>query len=343
MKKNILTKIAAICIFATLFTMTGCKKNNISKQNAQISVVATTFPCYDAARAVLGNSLLDGTAELKLLVKPGAESHSFDPSPADIIAITNSDLFIYIGGESDAWVKKIFNSSAKENKNSELRLFDFVETLDEEHFDSEEHLDEHKNHSEEKNEDLKDGQNQNIHEQDEHIWTSPKNEIAIVKAVCKSLQEVAAQKQLFQLVEEFEQNANNYCEQIANVSMEIAQIVLDAKEKYIVMGDRFPFIYFAKYYGLEYDAAFSGCSTAVEASSATISRLIDKIKTLGLPAVFYIELGNHKIADIISESANVPAILLQSCQNVSKKDFENAETWVSLMKKNALALKRGLR
>lgn len=337
MKKNILTKIATICIFTTLFTIIGCKKNNAPKQKSQISVVATTFPCYDAARAVLGNRLFDGTAELKLLVKPGAESHSFDPSPADIISITDSDLFIYVGGESDEWIKKISNANNQKSERIELKLFDFVETIDEEDFDSENQENEQDlfSHQHEKN--------KNVHEQDEHIWTSPKNEIAIIRTVCSSLQKIANQKQLLNLNEEFEQNANNYCEQIATVSMKIAQIVLKAQKKYIVMGDRFPFIYFAKYYGLEYDAAFSGCSTAVEASSNTISRLIDKIKKFDLPAVFYIELGNHKIADIISESTGVPALLLQSCQNLSKKDFNNGETWVSLMEQNALALERGLK
>ena len=109
------------------------------------------------------------------------------------------------------------------------------------------------------------------------------------------------------------------------------------------MADRFPFTYYVNYYGLEFDAAFSGCSTAVEASTATISRLIDTVKEKQLPAVFYIELGNHKIADSISESTKTKALLLESCQNVTKTNFQNGETWVTLMDKNAETLNIGLK
>ena len=109
------------------------------------------------------------------------------------------------------------------------------------------------------------------------------------------------------------------------------------------MGDRFPFQYFAKYYGIEYLAAFSGCSTAVEASTQTISKLINTVKEKTLPAVFYIELSNHKIADTVAESAKVATYQLNSVQNISKADFDNGETWVKKKKKNALALEKGMR
>lgn len=298
---------------------------------AVFSVVTTTFPCYDAARAVLGNTISDGTVFLSMLVKPGTEVHSFDPSPADIIAVQKSGLFIYVGGESDEWVEKMLSASDAKRMEKQLRLIDFVETAEELSFE------------EEKTADCKNGGVKNPHEVDEHIWTSPANELKIIDAVCEALCAAMQKTGENDFSDEFKANAAAYKRKIRAVAEQTAEIVAAAQEKYIVMADRFPLRYFADYYGLSFDAAFSGCSTAVEASTATLSRLIDTVRTKKLPAVFYIELGNHKIADSIAETCAVSAIELQSCQNITKKDFDDGETWVSLMERNALALKRGLR
>lgn len=324
--------LLSLLLTASLFS---CSKGN--KESSKISVIATTFPCYDAARAILGETMQNGTIELKLLVKPGTEVHSFDPSPADIISIQKSNLFIYVGGESDEWVEKIINSNDSSSIN-ELKLIDFVQTIDEVEFDESE---EDSNHSEENSENHT--QIDNPHEQDEHIWTSPSNEIKIIDAVYNSLCKVAINTNKTELCTIFEKNMNKYKEDISVVVSKTANIISNSNEKFIIMADRFPFIYFANYYELDFDAAFSGCSTAVEASTATISRLIDSVKEKNLPAVFYIELGNHKIADSIAEACNVKSLLLQSCQNVTKKDFDKGETWVSLMNKNADILAEGLR
>ena len=338
---------------------TGCPKKQ--DDSHALKIICSTFPCYDAARAVLG-SCVGNKASLSLLVKPGAEVHSFDPSPADIIAIQKSDLFVFIGGESDEWIRRILNSadgmSNGKGKTKFLKLMDFVSTIEERDFENSfesgfesgfdaalhrenafedggnrEHRGNHENLENPKN----------PHEADEHIWTSPENELKIMNAVCSALCEIAEKKGLSNLPKLFSENTDAYSLLVENVDDAIKGVVNAAEEKYIVMADRFPFAYFAEYYGLDYDAAFHGCSTAVEASAATISRLVDAVNDRKLPAVFYIELGNHKIADVIAEACGVEAILLQSIQNVTKDDFENNETWVSLMKKNAFALERGLR
>ena len=324
------TKILALILAGTgLFS--GCRKN--SNQNAKITVTAATFPCYDAVRAVSGNFLKDGTISLKLLCKPGIEVHSFDPSPQDIISINTSNLFVYIGGESDEWVEKIIKSEKNSSSNF-LKLLDYAEL-----FDEPESLEEHSKETSHSH----DEKSENPHEKDEHIWTSPKNEIQIVKTVCKTLQNIAEQKNLPELSENLKQNAENYIQQIENVIQVTQKVLSDTPEKFIVMADRFPFVYFTEFYGINYAAAFSGCSTAVEASTGTIAKIIDIVNKKHLPAVFYIELGNHKIATSIAESCGIKALELQSCQNVTKTDFENGETWVSLMLRNAENLKNGLR
>lgn len=373
MKKLLFISAVLISISGLFFS---CKKNpqrfSVKPENENsadlmknsLSVVATTFPCYDAVRAVSGN-FLGSKINLKLLVKPGTEVHSYDLSPADIIAIQNSDLFVFVGGESDEWIEHVLNSiSVVKTEGQILRLMDFVKTLEEIEFDDNENIDENElseysqendfhgeKHSVHDSFDsfgsFEESQNDvNPHEIDEHIWTSPENEIAIVQAVCENLLKVAESKNIFEtenFKNEIKKNAESYKNQIQETADFTNRILSEKQERFLLMADRFPFTYFADFYNLGFDAAFSGCSTAVEASTATISRLIDTVKSKNLPAVFYIELGNHKIADTIAESTDTKTILLQSCQNVTKNDFENGETWVSLMKRNAKALKIGLR
>ena len=337
MKKNILFTIIGL---STLFV--SCTKN-IRKNENNISVVATTFPVYDAVRAV-GGDFIGNQISLKLLVKPGSEVHSYDPSPADIIAIQNSDLFIYIGGESDEWVEKILKSSEKSLKSEPISLIEKVKTVFEPEFDEEDDDLEHEtDHHESRNEHHHEHDEINEHEIDEHIWTSPENEIIIVKTVCDSLVKIAEEKNHSELCESLNNNAADYINEINKLIEETKKIVESKAEPFILMADRFPFIYFTNFYGLTYDAAFSGCSTAVEANTKTISRLIDTVKQKKLTSIFYIELGNHKIADSIAESTGTKTILLQSCQNVTKNDFDNGETWLSLMKYNTEALNIGLR
>lgn len=169
-------------LILSVISVGGCSKNGADKKNNDtISIVATTFPCYDAVRAVLGDFVNSDLVELKLLVKPGTEVHSFDPPPADLIAIKKSDLFVFIGGESDSWVHRILDAENSDVKT--LKLMDFVNVLQTENHHHEEENHEHTEncYSSENDEKI------NIHEIDEHIWTSPKNEIKIVNAVFEKL------------------------------------------------------------------------------------------------------------------------------------------------------------
>ena len=332
MKNNFYRFLFCILIFGILFSFASCSKStSTAAENDKINIVVTTFPCYDFVRAATKD--LDNI-NIKMLIKPGAEIHSYDPTPQDLIAIQKSDLFVYNGGESDEWVFEMLESMG-ENTPKSLRLIESVALLEEEHFE-EEHFHEHE----------EDGHHHEGHsaeelEADEHVWTSPENARKMVDFVAKALESLEELK--FEDKAKIKENAEDYKNQIDEVESEIKQVLESKSEKFIVMGDRFPLQYFAKYYGIEYLAAFSGCSTAVEASTQTISKLINTVKEKSLPAVFYIELSNHKIADTVAEAAKVATYQLNSVQNISKADFDNGETWVSLMKKNALALDKGMR
>lgn len=314
-KDETMKKIFAIllCISVTL-GFTACGNAAEQTGDGKISVVATIFPEYDFARAVSG-----GLADIKMLVSPATEIHSYEPSPQDIVAVQNADLFIYIGGEGDAWVEKIL-SAVDTSKMTILKMMDTVSVVEEEIVDGME--------GESDSDEI---------EYDEHIWTSPKNAITMVNAICSAMSEIDSKN-----AEAYSANAAAYNAEIQAVDDEIRQAVDSASKKMLVFGDRFPFRYFADEFGLSYYAAFPGCSGETDASAATIAKLVTRIEENNLPAVFYVELSNHAMADSIAAQTGAKALMLHSCHNVSKDDFDSGVTYVDLMKNNAESLRQGL-
>ena len=496
MKRFLFTVLMLSLSVCVLFA--GGKKDGAN--NGKPDVVATNFPAYDFARQIAGDKV-----NLHMLLPPGAESHSFEPTPRDIIRIQNCSTFIYTGGESDAWVDRILESMDT-SKMHIVRMMDAVDLVEEEivegmEDDEHEHdhghgheeftindvkdralsdwvgdwqsvyphlLDgtlnpvmEHKAESGEKTakeyfEQYKAGYATDVerlviehdsmtfytkgkpakaryayrgtgviteddgrlwvrykfeaigaangapkyvlfsdhlhapqkaehfhiysgnesfdvfmadknpvnyptyypsalskdelaaemlghdHEEeiayDEHVWTSPKNAIRIVRAITDALCETnSADTALFR------QNAQSYIAQLEALDREFQAVVDGAKRKTIVFGDRFPFRYFADAYGLEYFAAFPGCSTETEPSAATIAFLINKIKAEKIPAVFHIELSNEKMADTIAAETGAKKLLLHACHNITKRDFDRGLTFLEIQKANVPRLREALR
>lgn len=275
----------------------------------EISIVCTSFPCYDFARAVCG-----GGDNIRMLIKPGAEVHAYEPTPADIMALAECDLFVYIGGESDAWVEDILSSFGKDAPRT-LRLFDCVEALEAVHEEGHHHEEEF----------------------DEHIWTSPVNAKLMVESVAKALAETDPEN-----AELYAENCAAYGAGISEIDHEICGIVENAVRRELIFADRFPFIYLAKEYGLEYVSAFASCSAESEPSAKTMMTLIQRVIEDDVPAVYTIELSTGKTAKAIAEETGAEILMLHSVQTVSEADFTAGETYVSLMKKNVEALKKGL-
>ncbi|KLI45933.1 ABC transporter substrate-binding lipoprotein [Brachyspira hyodysenteriae] len=328
-----------ILIFLTilLFFITSCNdanKNNNKTSNGKINVVATIFPIYDFTK----NIALDNI-NLQMIIKPGIEIHSFNTTPADVIDIQNADVFIYIGGESEAWAEKIV-SSMDTNGKKIIRLIDYVKALDEEIVEGMEHDEDH-NHEEEANhnEHENDIKESHTHEgvYDEHIWTSPKNAQLMVAAICNALSEIDADN-----ADVYKANADKYNQELTALDEEIRNAVGSSKRKNIVFGDRFPFRYLAEEYGLEYRAPFTGCSSQVDASPKTIAYLINYIKDNKIPYLYYIELSNEKIANTLIEQTGASKLKLHSGQNVSKEEFNSGVTYLSIMRDNLESLKKGL-
>jgi zinc transport system substrate-binding protein len=261
-----------------------------------------------------------------MLLPPGAESHSFEPSPRDIISIQNSDVFIYNGGESDAWVDRILASMDRGNRKI-IRLMDCVEVVEEEIVEGmqDEEEDEGPDHEEEA-------------EYDEHVWTSPANAKLIVRAISDVLCELDSAK-----APVYRDNASAYLKKLDELDASFRETVGRGTRKTLIFGDRFPFRYFADAYGLGYFAAFPGCSTETEASAATVAFLIDKVRQEKIPVVFHIELSNEKIADIICEETGAKKHLFHAAHNVSKQEFEGGATYLGVMTKNIETLREALR
>ena len=287
----------------------------------KIKIIATIFPQYDFVREIAGDAV-----DLTMLLRPGAESHSFDPTPQDIKRINGCDAFIYVGGESDEWARSILDSLSPESRERVrvVALMDLVDAVEEEVVEGmQEEADDEDEHDEP--------------EYDEHVWTSPRNVRVIVSSLADLLCELDPVN-----AETYRKNAASYLERLDGLDKTFSAIARDAKRRTIIFGDRFPFRYLADAYGLKYYAAFPGCSTDTEASAATIAFLIDKTKAENIPVVFYREFSNGDIARTISESTGAESMLLHSCHNISRDDFVSGVTYIELMTRNAESLRKAL-
>lgn len=316
-KKFIAIILAAIMAF-TVFS--ACDNNpekaDTAKEDTKLKIVTTIFPQYDFSREIAGD-----LADLKMLLPPGSESHSFEPTPQDIIDIENCDIFIYTGGESDSWVDTILESiDAPDMK--VIALLDVCDAVTEEIVEGMEH--EEDDHS-------------GSPEYDEHVWTSPKNAITIVEAIAEAFAQADAEN-----AEVYSNNSSSYIEKLKLLDEEFREITDNAPIHTLIFGDRFPFRYFTDEYGLEYYAAFPGCSTETGASAQTVAFLIDTVKEKGIPVVLYIEFSNRRMADTIAEATGARALQLHSCHSVSPEDMENGASYLTLMKQNAENLKEAL-
>ena len=282
-----------------------------------LSVVCTIFPAYDFTRQLAGD-----TAQVRLLLPPGSESHSYEPSPRDIIDIQEADLFLYAGGESDNWVDGILASMGDDAPRA-FRLTDCVTLLAEETSASMEA--EERDHGEE------------AAEMDEHVWTSPKNAMLIVAQLCDTLCEIAPQN-----AQVYEEALSAYLTELEALDAAFEETVANGKRDLIVFGDRFPFRYFAHDYHLRYDAAFPGCSEDSEPSVRTVISLVETVRAEEVPVIFYIEFSSRKTADVLAEETGAKELLFHSCHNVSAEELEDGATYLSLMWNNVAALKEAL-
>lgn len=369
-RKTEFLRKSVVCIvtISMILGMAGCGKTTEKEDNYRLKIVTSLFPYYDMARAVIGD--VKGI-DLKMIVTPGQDSHSFEPTPSDVIQMENADVLIYNGGSLETWIDTLLDSLNNKNQ-IQMKMMDYVDVLNEEivegmdtRFDSHDehsHSEDSHNHKEHshsedsynqeegshsedslKNEEhshdseVSDYEEESHNETDEHIWTSPVNEIIMTEKICETLSKALPEEK-----ENFQKNAENYISQLKELDNEFRTIVENAKTNEIIFADKFPLQYFAKEYGLKYYAAFPGCGSDMEPSAKTIAFLVDKIKEDNIKAVFYLELSSHIVADAIETDTGAKPLQFNSCHNITQKQFDSGVTYVDLMKENVNNLKIAL-
>ena len=299
--------ISIFLLFVVTFAFCSC--GEVERSTGKISVVTTIFPYYDFARSVS-----KGTCDVDMLLKPGSDVHSFEPTPSDILKIRNADLFIYNGGESDEWVDSILESLGDTDKPVVMKMTDYVKPLTE--MDADHHAED---------------------EEDEHIWTSLDNAKNLVSKISD---EVSKLDQKHKTV--YNKNGLDYIEKISKVQSEIENTVNSSESKKIVVGDRFPLLYFATEFSLDWECAFPGCSTETEPSLDRLSKLTDTIEKDKIKTILKLEMSENKVADTLADETNTKVRTFYSAESVSKEDFANNITYVDLMERNNNALKEAL-
>ena len=315
--------------FALILICTLCLALCACGQQAQapetdggVNIVATVFPAYDFARQIAGD---DGN--VTLLIPPGSEAHSYEPTPQDIIRMQNCDLLVCNGGESEAWLDEILGGMG--NEIPTVVMLDCVDALTEEDKDGmqvHEHHDHDHDHDEHEDE-----------EYDEHVWTSPVNAQLICRAISAALCQADPAH-----ASDYTARCVDYCAELQELDADFRGVIANAKRHTLIFADRFPVRYFVEEYGLDYFAAFPGCADDAEPSARTVAFLIDRVREEQAPAVLYIEFSNQKMADIVCEDTGCEKLLFNSCHNVTAEQLRGGVTYLELMRANLETVKEAL-
>ena len=332
MKKIITLMLVAVLAVCAL-SGCGTSKSGEDKNDKKIKIVTTIFPEYDWVMQILGDKA--DKADVTMLLDKGVDLHSYQPSTADIAKISEADVFIYVGGESDEWVEDVL----KQAKNKNLKVINLMDVMGDKA--KEEEVKEGMQPEEEEAEEAKDGKEEEEVEYDEHVWLSLKNAKIFTKKIADVLSEVDKDD-----AKTYQANYESYAKKLDDLDKKYADAVASAKNKTLVFGDRFPFRYLVNDYGLDYYAAFVGCSAESEASFETVTFLAKKIDELGLGNVLTIEGKNHKIAKTVvdnTKNKDQKVLTMDSMQSTTSKDVKDGATYLGIMEKNLEVLKEALK
>ena len=318
--KKIMTGVLAA------FMLAGCAPKQ--QQNAtKLKIVATTFPQYDWIREIIGKD--NTNVDLQLLMKNGGDLHSYQPTAGDIANISDANLFVYVGGESDEWV----DDALEEKTNKDMKVINMMQTLGDDIDEEEEGLEDHDHDHDDKDHDDKD---HDEIEYDEHVWLSLKRAQKIVKAITDELVELDPTN-----AKKYQANAEAYIAKLSALDKSYESTVNAVKDKTWIFADRMPFHYLAKDYGITTYAAFNGCSTETNASFNTIVTLAKYADEFGINHIMTIESSDHKLAKAVIENTtekNQEILTLNSLQSVSQSDIDKGLTYYGAMEENLKVL-----
>lgn len=336
MKNKIWLCVMSLVVCMGLFVGCGKKEEHSTvakaadETAAKYSVVCTIFPEYDWVKEIIKGH--DNKYELTLLLDNGVDLHSYQPTAEDISKIADCDLFIYVGGESDGWVE----DALKESTNPDMKVINLLDVLGDQV--KEEEIVEGMQGEEEEEEDEEEEEGP---EYDEHVWLSLKNAQILTGEISKDLQEIDAENK-----QNLKANTDAYLKELQDLDEQYQKTVEASSKKTVLFGDRFPFRYLVDDYGLDYYAAFVGCSAETEASFETVIFLAGKLDELGLNTVFTIENADRKIAETIIQNStekNQSIMSLDSMQSTTSKDIAEGATYLSAMKNNLDVLSNALK
>ena len=313
--KRVLT---ILILLGLLFTLSACGAQETKIEDGKLEIVASVFPAYDFARQIGGERV-----RAYLLLPPGAETHSFEPTAQDLIRIRNCGLFFYNGGESEEWVEELLEG--QDAPPETLCMLDCVEALEEEVKEGMQRVFEEEEEDEEGP------------EYDEHVWTSPVKAMEICRALCEDLCRIDPEGERL-----FRANLAAYEAKLTDLDGAFRRAVSQGQRNVLIFADRFPVRYFVEEYGLDYYAAFPGCADDTEPSARTVAFLIDRVREQQIPAVLTIEFSNEKMADVICEDTGCKKYRFHSCHTVSAEELEEGVTYLDLMWQNVETVKEAL-
>lgn len=331
-KKRLSYIFAVIVIICLIVFLSACSKADTNSSTDElpsdkINIITVNFPPADFSRSIGKDRV-----EVRQLLLPGVESHVYEPTPQDIIEIQEADLFIYGGGSSDTWVEGLLASNEILSEHT-LVMMDYVDAVLEE---TGEGMQGDHNHNDGDNHNLNDNTNAYGHdgdhhgpEMDEHIWMDPKNAIKISAAIQDKLTELDPEN-----AAEYRTNYNAFAAELNKLDDKWRSAVAGSKRNTLVFADRFPFRYLTDAYGLEYYAAFPGCSAETEANPATIVSLINKVKDEEIPYIFTIEMSNQALAKTVAEATGAEILQLHSIHNRTADEAKEDVSYLDLMYKN---------
>ena len=313
--------LSLVICFALIFCLSSCGTQ--SGGNGHIKIVTTVFPVYDWVRNIVG---ANENVDITMLLDSGTDLHSFQPTADDIIKIATCDMFIFVGGESDEWV----NDALNEKQNKQMTVINLLSELG------------NNKVTEEIKEGMEAKENEDeVPEYDEHIWLSIKNAEKLCKTISDSICKIDNENK-----EQYEDNTKSYIIKLLSLDKNYADVVNASVQKTLVFGDRFPFRYLTEDYGIDYYAAFVGCSAESEASFKTVVFLANKVDELGLDSIIKIEGSDGKLANTIKEntkSKSAKILTLNSMQSVTQKQLDDGVTYIEICEKNLEVLKEALK
>ena len=326
---------AILSLLLTVCLLSACAAVPPTEEKAdsgKLQIVATLFPQYDFARTIAGD-----LADVTLLLPPGAESHSYEPSPADVIRINKADLFIYTGEAMEGWAASILSGLEGDPVILDISEGIALQKEADEHEEHEHEEDAHEGEHVHEDGGDRHAHNTHVHDVDPHIFTSPRRALQMAQHLEDTLCEIDPQNSAV-----YRAHGADLRGELAALDAEFTAITQNAVRHKLIFGGRFAFGYFVADYGLAYDSAYDSCSSETEPAAADVARLIDEVRGEKIPVVYYEELSNPKIAQLICDETGATPLLLHSCHNISKDELQGGATYLSLMRQNAEHVKEGL-